>query len=44
MLGFDKGKAETFTQVVDNALNFMPFIDKKYALRMGLDLGLFLAD
>ena len=44
MLGLDKSNAETFTSVVDSALNYVPFIEKKTVLRFGLDLGLVLAE
>lgn len=44
MLRLDKGQAETFTWAVDNALSFVPFVDKKSVLRMGLDLGLVMAE
>ena len=44
MLGLDKGRAEIFTSVVDNAFNYFPFVEKKKALRFGLDLGLFIAE
>lgn len=44
MLRLDKSQAETYSKVVDTALTFFPFVDKKTVLRMGLDLGLVLAE